>query len=257
MYLVISGLFTGLLVGLTGVGGGSILTPLLLLVFGIAPTTAIGTDLWFAAVTKSVAVGAHHDSNLIDWMIVKRLWAGSLPAAIATILLMKFGVISIDVSFLQKGIGFAVLVTGMGLIFQEPLHALGERLRLTDSQHFKELQRPLTVIAGAFLGVMVSLTSIGAGAFGAVIMTYLYPLRLPPSKLVATDIAHAIPLTIVAGIGHMAIGHLDWSLLFHLLAGSIPGVLLGVYLSSKLPQVVLRGLLIACLMMVGGKLLWH
>lgn len=242
--------------GLTGVGGGALMTPLLLLVFGIPPATAIGTDLWFAAITKSCAVGMHHKSGLIDWQVVKRLWTGSLPATVVTILCMKFFGLTINLQFLSVGIAAAVIITALGILFQTQLHDLGQRLRLTDADHFKHAQAPLTIAAGVLLGVMVSLTSIGAGAFGAVILTYLYPLRLTPSRLIATDIAHAIPLAAVAGIGHMAIGHLDHILLLKLLAGSIPGVILGAYLSSRLPQAVLRYGLVLCLLGVGGKLLW-
>ncbi|MBI3230692.1 MAG: sulfite exporter TauE/SafE family protein [Burkholderiales bacterium] len=250
----ISGFLTGMLMGLTGVGGGAVMTPILLLIFGIAPTAAIGTDLWFASLTKSVAVGMHHNTNLIDWQVVRRMWAGSLPAAAMTITLMKLGYLGVDLSFLKMAIGAAVVMTALSILFKEQLHNLGQNFRLRDAKHFKQWQKPLTIVAGIFLGVMVSLTSIGAGAFGAMILTYLYPLRMTPHKLVATDIAHAIPLTMIAGMGHLIIGNVDFHLLLLLLAGSVPGVIAGVMLSTRLPQNILRWGIIICLLMVGGKL---
>jgi uncharacterized protein len=143
------------------------------------------------------------------------------------------------------------------MLLQKWLHAFGQRLRLTEAEHFKAMQGPLTIAAGALLGVLVTVTSIGAGALGAVMMSYLYPLRLKPAKLIATDIVHAIPLAMFAGLGHMAIGHVDLELLMWLLAGSIPGVLFGAFLSSRLPQALLRGALSATLLAVGAKLLFR
>jgi uncharacterized protein len=255
--LTVAGFLTGLLVGLTGVGGGALMTPILLLIFGIAPATAIGTDLWFAALTKLVAAGMHRTTGLIDWQVVRRLWCGSLPATVVTIVLMKLDVLSFDFLFLKIGIAVAVVVTALGMLLQKWLHVFGQRLRLTEAEHFKAMQGPLTIAAGALLGVLVTVTSIGAGALGAVMMSYLYPLRLKPAKLIATDIVHAIPLAMFAGLGHMAIGHVDLELLMWLLAGSIPGVLFGAFLSSRLPQALLRGALSATLLAVGAKLLFR
>lgn len=253
--LTLAGFLTGLLVGLTGVGGGALMTPILLLVFGIAPVTAVGTDLWFAALTKLVAARTHRSSGLIDWQVVRRLWCGSLPATALMLVLMRFGVLSFDFAFLKTAIAAAVVLTALGMLFQKQLHAFGQRLRLTDAEHFKAVQRPLTVAAGAVLGVLVSVTSIGAGALGAVMLAYLYPLRLKPAKLIATDIVHAIPLAMFAGVGHLLIGHVDVSLLLWLLSGSVPGVLLGAFLSSRLPQAALRMALSGTLFAVGAKLM--
>lgn len=254
--LTMAGFLTGLLVGLTGVGGGALMTPILLLLFGVAPVTAIGTDLWFAAITKLAAAGIHHTTGLVDWEVVRRLWCGSLPATAVTIVLMKFEFLAFNIALLKAAIAAAVVLTALGMFFQRQLHAFGQRLRLTDADNFKAMQAPLTVAAGAILGLMVAVTSIGAGALGAVLMTYLYPLRLKPAKLIATDIVHAIPLAVFAGLGHLLIGHVDIVLLAWLLAGSIPGVLLGSFLSSRLPQTILRGALSSTLLVVGFKLLW-
>lgn len=255
--LITAGVVTGLLVGLTGVGGGALMTPLLLLGFGIAPLTAVGTDLWFAAITKLFATRVHHGHGLIDWQVVKRLWMGSLTASAATLVWMKLHPIDASaVTLLKTAIAVAVLLTAVGLIFQKQLHSLGHKLRTTDAAHFKSAQPALTVLAGAVLGVLVTLTSVGAGALGAVFLAYLYPLRLTPPKLIATDIVHAIPLAIFAGMGHLWIGNVDTTLLGQMLLGSIPGVIVGAMLSVRLPHGVLRGALSLVLVSVGVKLAW-
>lgn len=255
--LIAAGAFTGLLVGLTGVGGGALMTPLLLLVFGVAPLAAVGTDLWFAATTKLFATRVHHGHGLIDWPVVKRLWLGSLTASALTLVWMKLHPVDeTAVTLLKTAIAVAVLVTALGMIFQKPLHALGRRLRTTDGEHFKAVQAPLTVLAGAVLGVLVTLTSVGAGALGAVFLAYLYPLRLTPPRLIATDIVHAIPLAIFAGLGHLLIGNVDFGLLGNLLLGSIPAVIIGAMLSARLPHALLRGALAVVLLSIGVKLWW-
>jgi uncharacterized membrane protein YfcA len=253
--LILAGFLVGVLVGLTGVGGGALMTPLLLLIFGVAPVTAIGTDLWFAAITKMAAGKMHHTKGLIDWYVLRYLWAGSLPASIIMILLMRNGFVALDVSFLKMAVAIAILITAMSMLFQKQLHGLGKHLRISDAQHFKKWQPFLTVIAGVILGGLVTLTSIGAGAVGVVMLTYLYPLRLTPARLVATDIVHAIPLAMFAGMGHLFIGNIDFGLLGWLLIGSIPGVLIGATLSSKLPQAPLRKAIAAALSLVAIKLL--
>jgi uncharacterized membrane protein YfcA len=254
--LIAAGAGTGLLVGMTGVGGGAVMTPMLLLVFGVAPVAAIGTDLWFAAITKLTATRVHHARGLIDWRVVRRLWAGSLPASALTLIWMAYTPIGQETAdFLKVMIAFAVLLTGAAIVFQRQLHDLGERFRLGDSVHFKAMQAPMTVAAGALLGVLVTLTSIGAGALGVVFLTYLYPLRLTPSRLVATDIVHAIPLAMFAGAGHLMMGNVDFGLLGNLLLGSIPAVVLGALLSAKMPQGVLRKMLAGILMFTAVKLL--
>ncbi|HXE48262.1 MAG TPA: sulfite exporter TauE/SafE family protein [Ramlibacter sp.] len=254
--LITAGAATGMLVGLTGVGGGAVMTPLLLLVFGVAPVSAIGTDLWFAAITKLVATRVHHGNGLIDWQVVRRLWAGSLPASVLTLAWMATAPIDASTAgFLKAMIAAALLLTSVAMLFQKQLHGLGRKLRLEQADQFKSLQGPLTMAAGALLGFLVTLTSIGAGALGVVFLAYLYPLRLTPARLIATDIVHAIPLAMFAGAGHLLMGNVDIALLGNLLIGSIPGVLAGALLSSRLPQVVLRRALSAILLFTGLKLL--
>ena len=150
--LLFAGFCTGLLVGITGVGAGAMMTPLLLLVFGVAPVTAVGTDLLFAGLTKIVASQVHHKAGLIDWQVVRRLWLGSLPASALTVFAIKQGWLSLDVSSLKQIIGYAVLITALGMIVQTRLNALGRRLRLGDADQFKRIQPLLTVFAGLLLG---------------------------------------------------------------------------------------------------------
>lgn len=253
--LLVAGAVTGLLVGLTGVGGGALMTPLLLLVFGVAPLSAVGTDLWFAAITKLFATRVHHKHDLIDWQVVKRLWTGSLSASVLTLVWMKLQPVDASaVNLLKTAVAVAVMLTSVGMLFQTQLHALGRRLRTTDGEHFKAVQGPLTVLAGAVLGFLVTLTSVGAGALGAVFLAYLYPLRLPPPRLIATDIVHAIPLAMFAGAGHLLMGNVNFGLLGNLLLGSIPAVLLGAVLSARLPHALLRAILALVLMSIGLKL---
>ena len=252
--LVFAGFITGVLVGLTGVGAGAMMTPLLLLVFGVAPATAVGTDLLFAGLTKIVASRVHQTAGLIDWQVVRRLWLGSLPASALTIAAIQQGWLNFDVAALKQIIGWAVMVTATGMLLKKQLNNMGRNLRLGHADRFKRLQPAATVLAGVILGFLVSLTSVGAGAVGAVMMAYLYPLRLTPARLVATDIVHAVPLALFAGLGHVFVGHVDFELLAWLLLGSVPGVWIGAKLSSKLPQQYLRFGLAFVLVTIGLKL---
>jgi len=255
--LILSGALIGLLVGFTGVGGGALMTPILLLVFGIAPMAAVGTDLWFAAITKLFATPVHQRHGLIDWQVVKRLWAGSLTASVITLTWLHYNPVNEDSVHLLKGaVAITVMVTAIAMLFQKQLHALGRTYRTTEGDRFKAVQGPLTTAAGAFLGILVTFTSVGAGALGAVFLVYLYPLRLTPSRLIATDIVHAIPLAIFAGIGHLVLGNVDASLLGNLLLGSIPAVVVGAILSARLPHAYLRMVLVVVLLAAGGKLMW-
>jgi len=197
----------------------------------------------------------HHTAGLIDWQVVRRLWLGSLPASALTVLALKQGWLSLDVTALKQITGCAVLITAIGMLAQGRLSALGRYLRLGHADGFKRLQQPLTVLAGLLLGFLVTLTSVGAGAVGAVMLAYLYPLRLTPSRLVATDIVHAVPLALFAGTGHMLAGDVDFALLGWLLLGSVPGVWLGAKFSARLPQQYLRVALALVLATIGLKLM--
>lgn len=253
---VAAGALTGFVVGMTGVGGGALMTPILL-VLGTAPLTAVGTDLWFAAITKVAVSGLHLRQGLIDWLVVRRLWTGSLPAAALTLAWMANrppdeGTITV----VRVAIAAAVCLTAVSLLAQRALQ--GIRSRPVASGGGPRVVRGEvlgTIAAGAFLGGLVSLTSVGAGALGAVFLYHLYPVRLTPSRLVATDIAHAVPLALVAGLGHLAISQVDLGLLRDLLAGSVPAALAGAALSSRVPHTLLRTALGGVLLVIGLTML--
>ena len=238
---VTAGAATGFVVGLTGVGGGALMTPILLLAFGVQPLTAVGTDVWFAAITKVVVSGLHVRDRIIDWRIAGRLWLGSLPAALLTVVFIAQRSSDVAaIAFLRQAIGVALLVTASSLI----VRARPAAEPLTDKVAPAKYERMFTIAAGAILGFLVALTSIGAGALGAVFLFRLYPQRLAPvRRLVATDVAHAIPLSICAGIGHLAIGHVDFGLLRDLLVGSVPAALAGAVLSARLSHPLLGRIL--------------
>ena len=229
----LAGALTGFVVGLTGVGGGALMTPILLLVFGVSPITAIATDLWFAAITKLVGARVHHTNGQVDWQVAKRLWLGSLPLALLIVVIVSLGAQVAKVDWLTKAIGVVVLITAVGLLVAPRLMAFARNRRVSHAERFKAMQPGLTVISGAVLGLCVALTSVGAGALGSVMLLFLYPLRMTPHRLVATDIVHAIPLAVVAGLGYLFAGMVDWWMLASLLVGSIPAVFLGSLLAGK------------------------
>ncbi len=250
----LAGLLVGVLVGLTGVGGGSLMTPLLVLLFGFHPATAVGTDLLFASMTKTVGTAVHGWRDTVDWRIVRRLAYGSVPAAIATLLFLR-GLGRPDetaASLITHILGFMLLITAVAVLFQKQLVAFA--LKQRNVQQIEERVVP-TILLGAILGILVSISSIGAGAIGVTALLILYP-HLPISRIIGSDIAHAVPLTLVAGAGHWFIGNVDTSLLISLLIGSIPGVILGSYISSGVSDRILRPLLAAVLLLVGMKFLF-
>jgi uncharacterized protein len=249
---ILSGFAVGAIVGMTGVGGGSLMTPLLIGVFKLHPAVAIGTDLWFAALTKTGGAVAHARHGHVDWRITRLLLAGSLPAALATIALMHAtGITKGWAAALTFSLGIALLLTAVVVAFKKTWQAVGLKLErwLPESR-----KAPLTVASGVVLGVLVTLSSIGAGALGATLILLLYP-RLAAHRLVGTDIAHAVPLTLVAGIGHATLGHVDWALLAALLVGSLPGIWLGAQLTRRMPERVVRGLLCVSLVTAGVKVI--
>lgn len=252
----LAGLFVGAMVGATGVGGGAVMTPLLILLMGVAPHTAVGTDLLYASLTKMVGVGVHNSERRVDWQVVRRLASGSLPAAIATLVWLRWAESSgVRSGVIIVALGVVLIITAVTMVMRPYLSKIGKNLRVSDPTHFLKYQPALTVLAGAILGFMVALTSIGAGALGAVMLLFLYPLRLTPAKLVATDLAHAIPLALVAGAGHILLGNVDFVLLGWLLLGSVPGVILGAHFGGKLPDKALRIAIAVVLGSVGLKLL--
>ena len=248
----VSGLAVGLLVGFTGVGGGALMTPLLVLLFHIHPATAVGTDLLYAGATKSVGTAVHGWRGSVDWGIVWRLAAGSVPAAAITLLAMAhFHAKTEGVhGTITTVLGVALILTAVAILFRRIiLKFFADKVG-----DFEPGRRTIfTVVLGAVLGVLVSLSSVGAGAIGVTVLLVLYP-KLPAAKLVGSDIAHAVPLTLLAGFGHWMMGSVDFTLLFSLLTGSIPGIIIGSLISSRVPDRVLRPILASTLAVVGGKL---
>jgi uncharacterized protein len=251
----IAGFLVGVMVGMTGVGGGALMTPLLVLLFGVAPATAVGTDLWFAALTKIVGGFMHHQKGSVDWQVLRRMCLGSLPASLATLAWLHLsGHEQLKQGLILTALGCVLLLTAAAMFFRAYSQAWGKQRRTRGPECFKRVQPAMTVLAGAILGFLVTLTSVGAGALGVVMLVYLYPLRMIPARLVGTDIVHAIPLTILAGTGHALMGNVDLGLLGNLLLGSVPGVIVGSLLGAKVPETLLRSLIAVVLVLVGLKL---
>jgi uncharacterized protein len=265
---IISGFFVGTVVGLTGVGGGSLMTPILIFFLGIKPHLAVGTDLLFAAGTKFSGTLKLSRNKVVDWSIVACLIAGSLPAALATLyLLARFGSQSALIQkMMMLGLGAALLLTAVATLYKA-LFRHGGQSGATDLASMNAssansscvprtvLQRGLTVIFGMAIGALVTLTSVGAGAIGVTVLMLLYP-TMPLRKIIASDIAYAVPLTLVAGLGHATIGSVDWRMLVLLLIGSIPGIWMGSHLMPKAPERIIRVILGILLLYASTKLLF-
>jgi len=251
---VLSGLAVGFIVGMTGVGGGSLMTPVLLY-FGIQPSTAVGTDLLYAAITKSGGIYVHQKKKNIDWRITGLLALGSLPASLLTLyVLHRIGFDSKNVNaFIKIALGYTIMLTALAIIARNKLLEASHQRNWIFTR-LSETQRDRTTVAiGVMLGVVVTVTSIGAGALGTVALFLIYPL-LPVPRLVGTEIAHAVPLTLIAGLGHAGVGNVNWDLLVNLLIGSLPGIYVGSHLPTKVPEAVLRYSLASVMMFVGYRL---
>jgi uncharacterized membrane protein YfcA len=251
----VAGFVVGAIVGLTGVGGGSLMTPLLVLMFGIHPAKAVGTDLLYAAITKAGGTWVHANKGTVDWRITGLLAAGSMPATAITLLAVHHfapGGFGNATKLISTVLGFALLLTALSLIFRAKLMAWAASRNTVERS--RERTNSLTVVTGIILGVLVSLTSVGAGALGVTALLFLYP-KLPTVKIVGSDIAHAVPLTLVAGIGHWFMGSVDFELLGALLVGSLPGIWIGSHLAVRIPEKILRPSLAAILLFTGSKLI--
>lgn len=255
---VFAGFLVGLVVGLTGVGGGSLMTPILIFFFGVKPYLAVGTDLLFAAFTKMGGTLKLARAKVVDWPVVLNLSAGSIPAALVTLyVLHRVGAASLAVQALMTSmLGGALLLTAAATLYKAlrgkaaPVAvAKGQEAAAARPRHWG-----LPLLFGALIGTLVTLTSVGAGAIGVTVLMVLYPL-LPLPRIVAADIAYAVPLTLVAGLGHASIGSVDWSMLLSLLAGSLPGIWVGSHLMNKTPERVIRSLLSVLLAYAGFKLI--
>jgi uncharacterized membrane protein YfcA len=252
---VVSGFAVGLLVGLTGVGGGSLMTPLLTLLFGISPTVAVGTDLAFASITKTAGTFAHRFGGTVHWDIVKRLSLGALPAALlATLALKYFGKLDKELALIIRySIAGSVLLTVVAILFRSKMQAWA--INHPEKQLRGNALLGATIVAGAVLGTLVTISSIGAGAIGATLLVLLYP-RLSPAEIAGTDIAYAVPLTAIAALGHWWLGSINWELLAMLLLGSVPGITIGSLGARAVPDKILRGLLATTLTGVAVKLVF-
>jgi uncharacterized membrane protein YfcA len=252
----LSGFVVGLIVGVTGVGGGSLMTPLLVLFFGVSPATAVGTDLLYASLTKTVGAWVHSRRGTVDWKVVGLLSLGSLPAALVTILLLKY--LALDEKSLRTLVtgvlSAALLLTAVVLLFKQQIMKVARRSEGNELHH--RYLPAATLATGVIVGALVTVSSIGAGVLGTVALLFLYP-RMPSAKVVGTDIAHAVPLTAFAGMGHLALGTVDLVLLGSLLAGSLPGIYIGSHVSAKVPEHVLRPTLAVILLIIGFKMVFY
>ncbi len=250
----LSGFAVGMLVGMTGVGGGSLMTPILILLFGIHPVTAVGTDLLYAAATKSAGTLVHGLGRTVEWRIVARLAAGSVPMTAVTLFVLSRLELNGAAagSLVSAVLGGALFATAAALIFRRRLIAAYVRYV---GELDERRTRALTIAMGGLLGIVVSISSVGAGAIGVTALILLYP-RLPTQRIVGSDIAHAVPLTLAAGIGHWLIGSIDWPLLGSLLLGSLPGIVIGSRMAARVPDMALRIALAVTLVVAGGRLVF-
>ncbi len=253
-----SGFLVGMIVGVTGVGGGSLMTPLLVLFFGVSPATAVGTDLLYAALTKTLGGWVHSKRGTVDWKVFGLLAMGSLPAAVVTIALLKY--LELDEQTLRglvtSVLSVALLGTATALLLKDAIKKLGRRKDGTFYELHHRYLPAATIGTGVVVGVLVSISSIGAGVLGTVALMFLYP-RMSSVKVVGTDIVHAVPLTALAGMGHMALGTVDLVLLGSLLLGSLPGIYIGSHLSAKVPEKLLRPVLATMLLVIGIKMVFY
>lgn len=250
---VLSGFAVGFLVGMTGVGGGSLMTPILILLFGIAPEKAVATDLIYAAITKSGGSIVHALQKTIDWRLVGRMAAGSIPATILTLIALHFiGVDSPAINALtSKVLGIALCFTALALVFRRRLiDVYRRRVGTLDQRRTSRY----TMATGAIVGALVSISSVGAGALGVTALILLYP-EMPLAQIAGSDLAHAVPLTLVAGIGHLIGNSMRVSMLGSLLLGSLPAIMISSRIAPKLPDHVLRAVLATTLGLVALKLL--
>jgi uncharacterized membrane protein YfcA len=250
----LSGFAVGALVGMTGVGGGSLMTPLLILLFGVHPATAVGTDLLYAAATKTGGSLVHGYARSIDWRVVRRLATGSVPATLVTLAVLSHFNLSGDAArnLITLVLSVALLATAFVLVFGEAIvAAYRARVAELDSQS----TAVNTVLVGLVLGVLVSISSVGAGAIGVIALIMLYP-QLPMARIVGSDIAHAVPLTLIAGTGHWMMGSVDWHIIGSLLAGSLPGIFVGSYFAIRVPERALRLVLATTLFVVASRIVY-
>lgn len=254
LFYIAAGAAVGLAIGLTGVGGGSLMTPLLIL-FGFPYNVAIGTDLLYAAITKAGGMAAHARQKTVQWRTVGYLAAGSLPASIITAQLLK--TVFVDSAeyqtILTRSLGVMLVLTATVILLNGRLKSRSDQQTSAASQFIQRHSDAVVFCAGLFLGVFVTLSSVGAGAFCAAILMVLYP-RMPALQIIGTDISHAVPLTLIAGLAHfLLLGNVDFMLLGCLLLGSLPAIHLGTAMASRLPGKLLQTTIATMLLGMGIK----
>ncbi|HET7911308.1 MAG TPA: sulfite exporter TauE/SafE family protein [Pseudolabrys sp.] len=251
----LSGFAVGLLVGMTGVGGGALMTPILIMLFGVHPATAVGTDLLYAAATKTGGSLVHGFARSIDWRVVGRLATGSIPATILTLAALSHFNLSGDAArnLITLVLSIALFATAFVLVFGASIVRV-YRARVVDLD--PERTATITIVVGAVLGCLVSISSVGAGAMGVIALVMLYP-HLPMAKIVGSDIAHAVPLTLIAGLGHWMMGSVNWAIIGSLLAGSLPGIFVGSYFAIRIPERALRLVLATMLFFVATRIAYE
>ncbi|PHS73717.1 MAG: hypothetical protein COB22_00480 [Cycloclasticus sp.] len=247
-FYILAGATVGFIIGLTGVGGGSLMTPLLVLGFNIQPTIAVGTDLLYAAITKASGVWSHQKLKNIDWSITKNLMLGSIPGSIACIAVIQYLRVPEEIieHLISLTLGVMLILTAIVILFKDKIAHKYKRKISSRPKRF------IIISLGAVLGILVTISSVGAGAIGSAMLLLLYP-SLATRTIVGTDIAHAVPLTAIAGLGHLNLGHVDFSLLFSLIAGSIPAIYVGSIIGERLPDKALKYILASILLAIGIK----
>ncbi|MBF8268583.1 MAG: putative rane transporter protein [Gammaproteobacteria bacterium] len=251
-----AGFLVGFIIGMTGVGGGSLMTPILVFFFGIKPAIAVGTDLLYAAITKSSGILVHHRNKTVDWKIVGLMALGSIPSSLLSVLILKqMNAAGINHDrIITLTLSVALILTSMALLFKERLKQFSKDESSTAVRTLHQrFVKPVTVLAGALIGVLVTFSSVGAGALGAAFLLFLYP-QLRAISIVGTDLAHAVPITTIAGLGHAHIGTVDYLLLGSLVIGSLPGIYLGSHMGKLLPDRIIRPLLACLLLLIGIRM---
>jgi uncharacterized membrane protein YfcA len=251
--IIAGGFVVGFLVGMTGVGAGSLMTPFLITHIGVQPALAVGTDLLFASITKASAAAPHHAFGNVKWRIVRWLAAGSVPGAVGMLALIEWLEPNLEVMahVVKTALVSALILSSLAILIY-PFITRGKWREGLDAP--SRPIRPLpTMTLGLLLGSIVTLTSVGAGAIGVVVLTLLYP-AIKTRHLIGTDIVHAVPLTLVSGLGHLGMGNTDFTLLGLLLAGSLPGIAIGSRLTGRLPEWFLRTTLAAILVFAAYQL---
>ncbi|ENU47761.1 sulfite exporter TauE/SafE family protein [Acinetobacter nosocomialis] len=261
---ILAGMLVGFCVGITGVGGGSLMTPILIGLFRIEPHIAIGTDLLYAAISKFCGSMVHAKKLNIVWPIVLWLAVGSIPASFGTAWVLEH-YLSQSTHYkavLTMVLGFMLTLTGVSIIFRTRIEKFfnkfrnKENIQTENEQLAVQNKRTYIVIMGIILGVFVTLSSVGAGAFGIMALVIMFP-NLPMIRIIGSDVVHAVLLTLVAGLGHMSAGNVDFMLLMWLLVGSIPAIIIGTLISSRMPERLIRKILGITLFALGVNFMVH